>query len=170
MISDRGPAENATVLRYGRRQFIAGMLATVPASVLCVFGLDLLFVPGAPIVLALLLAASGAAGVWMFRRAWRQRKWAIAFDRTGFWWLRGDATEVLPWSALDGVGIRRQMMAFGGAFRSPPGRWGKAFVLEVCPRDGNPELIDISLCHYACERALWRWAPQALLFGEETRM
>ncbi|WP_432175245.1 hypothetical protein [Streptomyces sp. Tue6028] len=70
---------------------------------------------------------------------------------------------------LDGVGIRRRMKAFGGVYTSRPGRWGKTFVLELRPLGGDREFIDITLCHYACERALWRWAPEALLFGEETR-
>jgi hypothetical protein len=87
----------------------------------------------------------------------------MAFDRTGFWRLRGEQGELLPWNTLDGVGI--QPVGQTGQSRA------RSYSLEVRRRgESHGERIDIKLCHSVCERALWRWVPEELLFGDETRI
>ncbi|OIJ64707.1 hypothetical protein [Streptomyces mangrovisoli] len=166
MIPGGEPDENAIVVRWALRRLPVLVLPALPACLIGSLGLAAV-VTGSPI--GLLFLPFAVLGFRQLLLAWRERGRALAFDRSGVWRLSARGAELIPWDELDGVGVQRQTSPMGGWFRSPPGRWGKIVVLELRFRDGEAELIDIMLCRTPCERALWRYAPQHLLFGEETR-
>ena len=157
MIVGERPSGNAAVARWGRRRLLVQVPVFVLLAALCRLGLRAVLDGG--VGLDLVFLAAGPLDVWLFLRAWRERDSSVAFDATGVWMLRRGEAVPVRWDALAGIGIR----SVGG------GR-GARDHLDLLFRDGNPvRSVDITLCRSECERALWRFAPQKLLCGEETR-
>ncbi|UUU28413.1 hypothetical protein [Streptomyces sp. DSM 40750] len=104
---------------------------------------------------------------------WRTRRWVMAFDATGFWWIRRKEIALIPWESLAGVGIYCTHRTFTVELcprdeidRDDPLLWG--FVRDTEPlRPGLPRLrYRIGLPHSfkPYEKALRQWAPE-LWFG-----
>ncbi|MEU4082775.1 hypothetical protein [Streptomyces aureus] len=181
MIADGWPAEDATVVRYGLRK----LLSSIPVVlVLFAFGAlgCALAVSGEDIglawILVVVLIALGPVGVILLVSRWRARRWTIAFDATGFWWMRGKEAALIRWDSLAGAGV------YWARDRSRV-----VFTVELCPdgeidrddpllwrfvRDADPLRPDLPRLRYrfevgavgAYEKALRRWAPE-LWFGRK---
>ncbi|MGW3154086.1 hypothetical protein [Streptomyces sp. NPDC001089] len=181
MISHGRPASDATVLRYGVRRLLHGLVYDVVATAFGVAGIRLavggdLGVAGWACVV--LLLGCGVLGVVRFVRRWRSRRWVTAFDATGFWWVRGEKSAVIRWDSLAGVGIywarhrntvvrTVELCPLHEVDRDDPLLW--RFVRDTDPlRPGLPRLryrIAVDESHQAYEKALRRWAPDGLWFG-----
>ncbi|MFI0960439.1 hypothetical protein ACH4S8_03295 [Streptomyces sp. NPDC021080] len=174
MESGGRPNDNAHVVRWGRRRFLAHLPGALALSAMGVLGVSALVAGsavGALFVLPILAYA------WWMRPAWRHRKDVMAFDINGFWWLRGQDARLIPWDSLAGVTIHQdhsffshqniktlELCPLGGDENAAP--WMRPFVRARKPlRPGLPGFsytIDVTLCHSRCESALWRWVPQKL--------
>ncbi|MBD9729213.1 hypothetical protein PV755_39570 [Streptomyces caniscabiei] len=177
MIPEGVPAADATIVRYGLRRFLWSLLF-VPVTLVsggvgvaqAVYGRgDGLFAVWGPVVFILMALLFAVPVV----SSWRTRRWAMAFDATGFWWVRGKEMALIRWDSLAGVGI---------CWAHP------VFCVELCPRDaidrddpllgqfvrdteplrpGLPRLrysIRLPHAYKPYEQALHRWAPE-LWFG-----
>ncbi|MFI0962058.1 hypothetical protein ACH4S8_11730 [Streptomyces sp. NPDC021080] len=182
MIADVWPAEDATVLRYGLRRLltaIPGVLLLLGGGVLgcwiAATGEDI----GLAWILVVILMALGPAGVILFVSRWRARRWTVAFDATGFWWVRGKEAALIRWDSLAGVGVywarNRNQVVFtlelcpsGEIDRDDPLLW--TFVRDADPlRPELPRLryrFDVGGAHKKYENALNQWAPE-LWFGRK---
>ncbi|MEE1835122.1 hypothetical protein [Streptomyces sp. SP17KL33] len=178
MIPGEAPAADATVVRYGLRRLLWSLLF-VPVTLVsgglgvveAVYGRDRdgLFAVWGPvlfIMMALLFAVPVVS-------TWRARHWVMAFDATGFWWIRGKEIALIPWDSLAGVGIYWTSQLFtvelcprGEIDRDDPLLW--QFVRDTEPlRPGLPRLryrIRLPNAPTPYEQALRRWAPE-LWFG-----
>ncbi|WP_406322282.1 hypothetical protein [Streptomyces sp. NBC_01637] len=177
MITENGPSEDASVIPYGRRR-LNSWLVVAPLMI----GLI-----GAPTWTFLAEGNLGVLGwIWVYFSLvmgcvivtvafsrWRRRRWAMAFDAVGFWWITDAGDVLMPWDSLEGVGTYR---------------FGKVVTLELCPREelerdhpllwkfvrdteplreGLPRLryrIDLEANLKPCEEACQQWVPH-LWFG-----
>jgi hypothetical protein len=187
MIMDRRPDEDATVVRYGVRRLLWALPLVVGYVAVGALGVALarLAVQDNPpglfwIPIALCLAV-GTGGVGLFVSRWRARRWTIALDSTGFWWMRGGETALIRWDSLAGAGVywargskslvfTLELCPQGEIDRDDPLLW--KFVRDTDPiRPGLPRLryrVDVGYSHKAYEKALRQWAPE-LWFGREEK-
>ncbi|MDX2523770.1 hypothetical protein ACSCB1_22565 [Streptomyces europaeiscabiei] len=178
MISGGAPAADAAILRYGLRRFLSLLplgLITLTAGGFGVMGVvsglrrDGILGTGWVGVLLMLVAVAFAVPVVS---SWRTRRWVMAFDATGFWWIRGKEIALIPWDSLAGVGIYYarhstiELCPRDEIDRDDPLLWG--FVRDTEPlRPGLPRLryrIGIPHSPNPYEKALRQWAPE-LWFG-----
>ncbi|MFE5138912.1 hypothetical protein ACFRDV_14775 [Streptomyces fagopyri] len=184
MIFDGGPARDATVLRYGLRRFLHGLVFDVAAISFGVAGIWMVLGDGDLRVggwtCVAVLLSGGAVGVVQVVLHWRARRWVTAFDATGFWWIRGEEAAVIPWDSLAAVGIYWARRGNGSVHtvelcpsreidRDDPLLW--QFVRDTAPlRSGLPRLryrVSVDESHQAYEKALRQWAPPELWFGRK---
>lgn len=184
MTFDGRPAQDATILRYGLRRLLHGLVFDVVAICFGVAGIWMVLkdgdlrVAGWTCVAALL--SGGAVGVVQVVLHWRGRRWVTAFDATGFWWTRGKEAAVIRWDSLAGVGIywaRRgnatvhtvELCPSQEIDRDDPLLW--RFIRDTDPvRSGLPRLryrVSVGDSHQAYEKALRQWAPPELWFGRK---
>ncbi|WP_406196376.1 hypothetical protein OG920_15155 [Streptomyces europaeiscabiei] len=178
MISGGAPAADATILRFGLRRFLSllpfglivlnaggfGVMAVVRG-----LSRDGILGTGWVGVLLMLVAVAFAIPVVS---SWRTRRWMMAFDATGFWWIRGKEIALIRWDSLAGVGIYYhrtftvELCPRGEIDRDDPLLW--QFVRDTEPlRPGLPRLryrIHLPHSFKPYEKALSQWAPE-LWFG-----
>ncbi|MFF3610570.1 hypothetical protein [Streptomyces sp. NPDC002580] len=176
MISSGRPDEDATVVRYGKRQLLQVLPFVVVLIGSSAMGLWSAVHGTASSWMALLL---GIMGVTLLVSAWRARRWITVFDSTGFWWMRGKEIALIRWDSLAGAGIywargsksvvfTVELCPKGEIDRDDPLLW--KFVRDTDPiRPDLPRLryrIDVRGSDKLYEKALRQWAPD-LWFGRK---
>ncbi|MEU8686026.1 hypothetical protein [Streptomyces sp. NPDC048611] len=136
MLPGRAPAPDAAMFPFGKqrmRRTLPGAVAALVLGILlpvscAVYGYGV----GTWVFAVIWFLVFGLAGVVMAWAVWGDRDAYLAFDATGVWWWHDkSAHAVMPWDALETVGL----------FWCPgPGNPGRRLVsLELCPAGGVPE-------------------------------
>ncbi|MFI2187004.1 hypothetical protein [Streptomyces sioyaensis] len=137
MIPGRTPAPDAAMFPFGKQRMsrtapgaVAALALGLAMPVSCVvYGYGV----GAWVFAVLWFLVLGGAGAFMAWVGWTDRDAYLAFDATGVWWWRNKTEHaVLPWDALDAVGLF-------WCSQGPGNSGHRLMSLELCPAGGVPQ-------------------------------